>query len=415
MKKLYIRIEGMTCSHCEETIRKALLQNDGIKEVTYDHKVAEITYEGTIDKDTLKDQIQSAGYYTKKEWMVEQKETFKKTISSILIFLCILVLLFKIFGFSFWNIIPNIDTTLTYPMLFVTGLLTSIHCVSMCGSFSLLSTIQTSKKKVLKRSILYNFGRVISYTALGGIVGFLGSILQINERVTGAFQILAGIVMILMALQMLGLLKSKKIQLFQTKIISKNPFIIGLFNGFMPCGPLQSMQVYALSTGSAIGGAFSMFLFSLGTVPLMLFSGILFHLGKGKWKAYLNQFASLCILFFSFAMVSRGFTSYGISFFSSRESYLKSEIIDGVQIVEFDLSYNHYEDILLKKDIPTKIIIHVEKKYLTGCNNELLIREFGITKKLEVGENIIEFTPTLSGTYTYTCWMNMIKNKIKVV
>ena len=49
----------------------------------------------------------------------------------------------------------------------------------------------------------------------------------------------------------------------------------------MPCGPLQAMQIYALSTGSFIKGALSMLLFSLGTVPLMLSIGLFYNLVKG--------------------------------------------------------------------------------------------------------------------------------------
>ena len=44
----------------------------------------------------------------------------------------------------------------------------------------------------------------------------------------------------------------------------RGPFVVGLLNGLMPCGPLQTMQVYALGTGSFFAGALSMFLFSLG-------------------------------------------------------------------------------------------------------------------------------------------------------
>ena len=61
------------------------------------------------------------------------------------------------------------------------------------------------------------------------------------------------------------------------------------------------------------------------------------------------------------------------------------------------------------------MIIHVDKKHLTGCNSKLELKGFNIEKELVVGDNIIEFTPTKEGTYTYTCWMNMIKNNIKVI
>ena len=71
--------------------------------------------------------------------------------------------------------------------------------------------------------------------------------------------------------------------------------------------------------------------------------------------------------------------------------------------------------IILQKDIPVKMVIHVDKKYLTGCNNEIIINEFNIKQELKEGDNIIEFTPKEEATITYTCWMNMIKNTIKVI
>lgn len=54
--------------------------------------------------------------------------------------------------------------------------------------------------------------------------------------------------MFIMSLNMLGIIHIKKVKLFNFKKSSKSPFIIGLLNGFMTCGPIQAMQVYALST-----------------------------------------------------------------------------------------------------------------------------------------------------------------------
>lgn len=79
------------------------------------------------------------------------------------------------------------------------------------------------------------------------------------------------------------------------------------------------------------------------------------------------------------------------------------------------MSYGSYDDIIVKKGKKVKLIINVQEKYLTGCNNVLAINEFNIRKKLEVGENIIEFIPDKVGTYKMNCWMNMINNNIKVI
>jgi plastocyanin domain-containing protein len=105
----------------------------------------------------------------------------------------------------------------------------------------------------------------------------------------------------------------------------------------------------------------------------------------------------------------------GVNDISYNTSYTSATIYDDYQTVTIDLSYDSYGDVILLKDVPVRMIINVDKKYLTGCNEEVYINEYDIKQKLEVGENIIEFTPTETGEFTYNCWMNMIKNKIKVI
>ena len=193
----------------------------------------------------------------------------------IIIFITILLLIFlikQIFGYNIFNMIPTINDNITYGMLFITGLLTSIHCISMCDAINLMTTFNRENKINLKRPILYNLGRLISYTFLGGLVGLIGSVINVSEVVNGLIIILDSIIMLLISLNMLNIIKFKlpKLIKFKNRIKTSNSFIIGLLNGLMPCGPLQAMQVYALSTGSFFKGALSMFLFCLGTIPLML-------------------------------------------------------------------------------------------------------------------------------------------------
>lgn len=51
--------------------------------------------------------------------------------------------LHKLFGFNIFNAIPTIDSNITYGMLFLIGVLTSIHCISMCGAINLLVCYST--------------------------------------------------------------------------------------------------------------------------------------------------------------------------------------------------------------------------------------------------------------------------------
>jgi plastocyanin domain-containing protein len=115
-------------------------------------------------------------------------------------------------------------------------------------------------------------------------------------------------------------------------------------------------------------------------------------------------------------MFSRGISTLGFNINSVMDnSYTASIIYEDYQLIEFDLDYNNYEDIIVQKGIKVRMIIHVDKKYLTGCNNEIIIKEYNIDQKLYEGDNIIEFMPNEEGTYSLNCWMNMINNNIKVI
>lgn len=365
MKKIYIKIDGMMCTHCYQTVSKIIQSDFNVKKVKINRNIATVWYEDEINLENIIEEINKNGYITKKEYISKEKSKIDDNVELLefILITCIIILIIlflnEIFGFNIFNMIPTIDTNIQLGMLFVTGLFTSIHCISMCGAINLYASSSKEEGK-LKNCKCFN------------------------------------------------------------KVKIKNPFIIGILNGFMPCGPLQAMQIYALSTASVFYGAMSMFLFCLGTIPLMMFFGSFINLCKGKAKVIINKVASVLILILSILMLNRALVGFGIdinSIFSKKDDtqYVKTIQEDGYQYIEFDLDYGNYKDIIVQKDIPVKIIINVDKKYLTGCNNEIIIKDFKIDKKLDIGTNEIEFTPQEEGEYIYSCWMNMIKNKIKVI
>jgi len=70
---------------------------------------------------------------------------------------------------------------------------------------------------------------------------------------------------------------------------------------------------------------------------------------------------------------------------------------------------------IVQKGIPVKWTITANDGDLSSCNNKMLIRDYNVEKKLIVGENVIEFTPTKSGKIVYSCWMGMVGSTITVV
>jgi hypothetical protein len=91
------------------------------------------------------------------------------------------------------------------------------------------------------------------------------------------------------------------------------PIVVGLLNGLMPCGPLQAMQIYALSTGNPAQGAVSMLVFSLGTVPLMFGLGALSSLLGGRFTSRAMVVGAALVIFLGLFMFTQGLTLSGVN------------------------------------------------------------------------------------------------------
>lgn len=439
-KREVITVKGMFCVNCEKTIKNAVKELKGVKSVSASFKNEQVwvTYDDSkVNLAEIKDRIREAGY--------EPREGLQNNIviSAILILILGIYVMASHMGWmDFFNIIPNIDETVSMSMLFVIGLLTSVHCVAMCGGINLTQGTLASKEEnsVLKSNILYNLGRVISYTVIGALAGAVGSILSFSGMLRGAVILVVGFAMIIMAFSMLGILSPLKSLSFHfsgklySRIIKRvngnSSLLIGLLNGFMPCGPLQSMQLYALSTGSVFNGALSMFLFSLGTVPLMFGFGFVASKLNRQYKKVMLTVSAMLIFVIALNMISSGLSLSGVAVpeitqvadkgedaasgeTGQQESVTES--IDGIQKIQSQVDYSYYEPITVKAGVPVEWTIVVPDGKLTGCNSQIIIPEYGLQIPLQEGENVVEFTPMEEGTFPFTCWMGMIRSQINVV
>ena len=405
MKKVYMKIEGITCQNCIDKITKELLKNKNIKEVEIKNNIATIYYDKEITYDELIDPIIKLDYYTEEDYISKKKENIKNNIKLkefIIIFLSILAvyyLLKLIFKINIFTIMPKVNSSASYIVIFLAGLLSSLHCIGMCGSINFLAAIEKRRNKRYKRPILYNLGRLTSYTIIGFICGLIGGFFKVNDTISGIVILLASIFMIILSLNMLGILNIK------------------LLNGLMPCAPLQTMQLYAIATSNPIKGALAMFFFCLGTIPLMFMIGFLVNILKGKKKVLLNKIASVLILILSILMLNRGLITLGIDITKIIPSNgINSIKEEDYQVVKMTLGPGNttFKDFTVKKGIPVKLIINFDKNLENTCISSILIKDFNISKDLKPGENVIIFTPTKKGVYTYSCKMGMIIAHITV-
>lgn len=440
-----IKLEGLSCPACEYKIEKVLNKLAGVKEVrvSYTHSTAKIRYNPQqVRLDTIYQAIEKVGYtvlFPDTQRSSADEPSSRSTLLLIgLIFVGLYIIINNTIGFNF---LPQISQSMGYSMLFIAGLFTSVHCLAMCGGINLSQCAgcgdcgNTSIFYKLKSSFLYNLGRVCSYTVLGGIIGALGSVFSVSLQGKSIISVFAGVFMVLMGINMLGILPVlRKLmprlpQSLATKVDGgkqgKAPFIVGVLNGFIPCGPLQAMQLYALGTGSLWAGALSMFLFSLGTVPLMFAFGAFSSLLSSRFTKQMMKISAILVIILGVVMGNRGFLLAGINVGDAILAPLgisqvqdgkakKAVIKDGYQTITTKLESGRYQPITVYAGIPLKWTIVAEKGSLNGCNNEIIIPDYQLQKKLKLGETIIEFTPTKTGTITYTCWMGMISSKITV-
>lgn len=194
---------------------------------------------------------------------------------------------------------------------FLIGLLGAGHCIGMCsGIASALSfSINPEQKNGLLSLLLYNLGRISSYSLAGFIFASSSSVLIIwmgGKESLIYLRIFAAIVMLLLAFYIArlwnGLLIVERAGQFIWKFIKplaqyflplKHPalaFPLGFFWGWLPCGLVYSSLVWAISSANGLNGLIIMLGFGLGTLPAMMLVGTLSHQLKTilnkKWFRY---------------------------------------------------------------------------------------------------------------------------------
>ncbi len=166
----------------------------------------------------------------------------------------------------------------------ILGLLGSFHCIGMCGPIAFMLPVdrKNSFKKIMQVS-LYHFGRLLTYSLIGLVFGLVGKGLYIFG-IQQQLSIIIGVVMIIAVLipynsfnkynfsKPLYRLISKIKSALGKELKKKSPdtfLTIGLLNGFLPCGLVYMAVFAAIASGSAMKGSLYMFVFGLGTIPLM--------------------------------------------------------------------------------------------------------------------------------------------------
>lgn len=200
------------------------------------------------------------------------------------------------------------------------------HCLGMCGGIvaAYSATLRSGGRGDVWPHVLYSLGRTVTYAVIGALVGGMGSAVEVGARLAGfqgTMSVLAGLVMGLLGLGMLGwklpglgalpsLASTGRFQAAFQRVLAADvrwrTFGLGLLNGLLPCGMVYSGAALALSSAHPVTGALTMASFGLGTLPAMLMLGLLAYRLGAQLRERLQQVGALVLIVVGLLTIWRG-------------------------------------------------------------------------------------------------------------
>jgi sulfite exporter TauE/SafE/copper chaperone CopZ len=458
MKKLTLHVSGMHCVSCETLIERELKGIPGVKRIRVSHKDgrAEIEAEDGVLLGDLEAAVRKCGYGIDSAHqkggkgapvcaVPERPDYFQMAMIAIGLGTAFLIAS----RLRITKIFPDIGGDVSFWLALPIGIAASLStCLAMTGGIVLGfgALVKTNgngggQASLLARSrphLIFHLGRVGGFFLLGGLLGLIGSKINYSLTVTGYLTMVVAAIMGYVGLQILGIVPSitrfglhlpkswgEKISGLQGSRSQVMPLLLGALTFFLPCGFTQSMQVAAAASRSFWSGGMIMAMFALGTLP------VLFSIGLGSTYAnksrtkFLFRVIGVAVVFFALYSFKSGWVLTGglksltdAERPSAGEALMEKELPEVLnqrqqQVVKMQVDWGFDPtEFRVKQGVPVRWEIY--GKNISGCSNEIIVPSLGIRKALQIGLNVVEFTPTEKGTIPFSCWMGMLRGKFIV-
>lgn len=294
----------------------------------------------------------------------------------------------------------------------------------------------SAEVKSRRKTALMHVGRLAAFAGGGAILGAIGgSLPQLPPTLYGIPALVLGLGLLIVSLNLfdlapslskLGISLPQSFSSWAHKMRQRKggaaPLLVGAATFILPCGFTQAAQALALVSGSAWRGALLMSAFAFGTLPVLL--GVTVLASKMAVRAGALRLAAGAVMFlFAVWQIQTGLAVLGVSAVPSAavlssngaQAAVNAGDVQRVQTVRMDvLGYGYSPNsFTVKKGVPVRWEINA--KDLNGCNSSLVSRGLGISRRLSPGLNVINFTPTKTGTVAFSCGMGMLRGSFKVI
>lgn len=433
-------IRGMHCASCEILIGDALEHVEGVSAAAVHHRrgIAEISYTGKApSREDLARAVESAGYEVgsakKLSWITSNKEHYTR-------FLYAAAIVFVLYRLVQLTGITSLSTAADAPAgllaVLMIGLIAGFStCMALVGGLVLGISArhaelhpEAARRQKFRPHLFFNAGRILGYAALGGLIGLVGSAFELSSSVLGGITVAVGAIMVLLGLKLVELFprlsavnitlpssigRMLGIKKEQKEYSHRGAMTAGALTFFLPCGFTQSMQLFAMTTGSFWQGAAIMGVFALGTAPGLLGIGGLSSFFKGTKAKLFFVVAGIIVILLGWYNVTVGLRLTRIAGEDStavpsapQTSSIQTRVLtatftdqDGVFPAEFAVQKGES----VRLDIAAK-------DSASGCAAYMVIP--GLSSKQQAvrkGTTLsFAFTPKKTGTYPITCGMGMI-------
>ncbi|MDO8626133.1 MAG: sulfite exporter TauE/SafE family protein [Candidatus Magasanikbacteria bacterium] len=450
MPSCNINIRGMHCKSCELLIEGEIKKIPGVSKVNVNYKtgVANIAYEeparsadaGNADQpslqDKLKQAVEAAGYTMGTSgplpWISKNYKDYEYLILGAAA-LWVVYGLAKMLGILNYSV--NSGAEAGVGIALIVGLVAGVStCMALVGGLVLGLSARHAERhpeatrlQKFRPHLYFNAGRILGYTILGGVIGAVGSALKPSPTFLGFFTIIVGLVMLFLGLKLIEIFpKLKNSSLTLPKSLARffgmstdikeyshqSALYAGAASFFLPCGFTQAMQLYAVSTGSLAKGALIMGLFALGTAPGLLSLGGLSSVFKGAKARVFFAAAGIAVIILGWYNVSNGQLLLFGGFKNANTAQAQETNANSVQEVRMTQTAGGYSPNILTVKAGTKIRWIINSTSQFSCASSVVVPSLGISRSLNAGENIIEFTAPVSGEIPFSCSMGMYRGKI---
>lgn len=332
MKTYTLHVSGMHCASCPMLIEGELTDLPNITTAKASLKYNHVEITGEFGQKSLGEVAEELNRVTKAHGYTLSPEKqghdakwheFGVAVPIAIGFIAFFIILQKL---GLVNLVTTSEVS--YSTAFLIGMIASVStCMAVVGGLVLSMSANYAKEgDKVRPQMLFHIGRLVSFFVLGGVIGALGTVFKIGVTGSLILSLIVALVLLILGINLLDVFPwAKKLQPTLPRFIGNHvqglkqinhtltPILIGVATFFLPCGFTQSMQIYTLTTGSFLSGALTMFVYALGTLPvlaLLSFSSLTIHT-KARSGIFFKT-AGLVVLFFGLFNLHYGLVAAGI-------------------------------------------------------------------------------------------------------